>query len=109
MDERFLWWTVARRSGAESRYAGDLEVLNYNNDKQQQRRRRPVTRAGGSNYAKEKVGSANGQVGVLGTSSSTYIFVALYCATNYVLSRSYARETFPRRGDTDELNYNSHC
>lgn len=45
----------------------------------------------------------------LGTSSSTYIFVALYCATNYVLSRSYARETFLRRGDTDELNYNSHC
>lgn len=26
MDERFLWWTGARRSGAESRFAGDLEV-----------------------------------------------------------------------------------
>lgn len=52
MDERFVFGGLRGVGAAiaESRFAGTTTMS--------------VTRAGGSNYAKEKVGSANGQVGV---------------------------------------------
>lgn len=56
MDERFVFAGLRGVGAAiaESRFAGTTTTTTTMS----------VTRAGGSNYAKEKVGSANGQVGV---------------------------------------------